>query len=73
MTSMPQFTLLKRPTAGTAITKKHDEIVVPDDPIVPVIAGDGTGADIGDDFAMQMEGATGLTTSQFPDAIIGNM
>jgi isocitrate dehydrogenase len=43
---MPQFTYLKPPTSGTAITKKHDEIVVPDDPIVPFIEGDGTGADI---------------------------
>ena len=70
---MPQFTYLKPQTSGTAITKKHDEIEGPDDPIAPFIEGDRTGANIGDDFARQMEGATELKTSQFADAIIGNM
>jgi isocitrate dehydrogenase len=43
---MPQFTNLKPPTDGTAITVKNGQLVVPDDPIVPFIEGDGTGPDI---------------------------
>jgi isocitrate dehydrogenase len=43
---MPQFTTLKPPTSGTAITRKNGKLVVPDDPIVPFIEGDGTGPDI---------------------------
>jgi isocitrate dehydrogenase len=72
MIPMPQFTYLKPPTSGTAIAKEHDEIVVPDVPIVPFIEGNRTGANSGDDLARQMEGATELKTSQFADAIIGN-
>jgi isocitrate dehydrogenase len=41
-----QFTFLKAPSEGTPITRKNDELVVPDDPIVPYIEGDGIGADI---------------------------
>jgi isocitrate dehydrogenase len=43
---MPNFTTLKPPTSGTAITRKNSVLVVPDDPIIPFIEGDGTGADI---------------------------
>src|SRR5580765_6753200 len=43
---MPTFTLLKPPTSGTAITRKAGRLVVPDDPIIPFIEGDGTGPDI---------------------------
>jgi isocitrate dehydrogenase len=43
---MPNFTILKAPTNGTAIAKKNGRLVVPDDPIVPYIEGDGTGPDI---------------------------
>ena len=43
---MPTFTLLKPPTSGTAITRKGGRLVVPDDPIIPFIEGDGTGPDI---------------------------
>jgi isocitrate dehydrogenase len=43
---MPTFTILKPPTEGTAITRKNGRLVVPDDPIVPFIEGDGTGPDI---------------------------
>ena len=43
---MPTFSNLKAPTAGTAITRKAGRLVVPDDPIVPFIEGDGTGPDI---------------------------
>ena len=69
---MPQFTYQKPPTSGTAIAKGYDEIVVPDVPIGFFIEGNRTGANIGDDLARQMEGATELKTSQFADAIIGN-
>jgi len=34
------------PATGTAITRQHGRLVVPDDPIIPFIEGDGTGPDI---------------------------
>jgi isocitrate dehydrogenase len=43
---MPTFTNLKPPTKGTPITRKNGRLVVPDDPIIPFIEGDGTGPDI---------------------------
>ena len=43
---MPQFTHLKPPTEGTAISRRGGQITVPDDPIIPFIEGDGTGPDI---------------------------
>ena len=43
---MPTFSNLKAPTTGTAISKKGGRLIVPDDPIVPFIEGDGTGPDI---------------------------
>jgi isocitrate dehydrogenase len=43
---MPTFSILKAPTEGTAITRKAGRLVVPDDPIIPFIEGDGTGPDI---------------------------
>src|SRR6476620_2056390 len=43
---MPTFTQLKPPTTGTAITKKDGRLIVPDDPIIPFIEGDGRGRDI---------------------------
>jgi isocitrate dehydrogenase len=43
---MPTFTILKPPTTGTAITRKNGRLVMPDDPIIPFIEGDGTGPDI---------------------------
>ena len=43
---MPTFKDLTPPTEGTAITKKDGKLVVPDDPIIPFIEGDGTGPDI---------------------------
>ena len=43
---MPTFSILKPPATGTAITRKNGRLVVPDDPIVPFIEGDGTGPDI---------------------------
>jgi isocitrate dehydrogenase len=43
---MPNFSILKAPATGTAITRKNGRLVVPDDPIIPFIEGDGTGPDI---------------------------
>ncbi|MEP6916234.1 MAG: isocitrate/isopropylmalate family dehydrogenase, partial [Acidobacteriota bacterium] len=43
---MPTFTILKPPAKGTAITRSNGRLVVPDDPIIPFIEGDGTGPDI---------------------------
>src|SRR5205085_3514917 len=43
---MPNFSILKSPATGTAITRKNGRLVVPDDPIIPYIEGDGTGPDI---------------------------
>jgi isocitrate dehydrogenase len=43
---MPQFTHLKPPAEGTAITRRAGKVTVPDDPIIPFIEGDGTGPDI---------------------------
>jgi isocitrate dehydrogenase len=43
---MPNFTTLNPPTTGTAIVRTGGRLVVPDDPILPYIEGDGTGPDI---------------------------
>ena len=43
---MPNFTTLKPPTTGAAISRKNGQLVVPDNPIIPFIEGDGTGPDI---------------------------
>src|SRR6478752_10640472 len=43
---MPNFTSLKPPTTGAAISRKNSQLVVPDNPIIPFIEGDGTGPDI---------------------------
>src|SRR6267142_1031504 len=43
---MPNFITTKAPSTGTAITRKSGKLVVPDDPIIPYIEGDGTGPDI---------------------------
>ena len=43
---MPNFHSLKPPTSGTSISRKNGQLVVPDDPIIPFIEGDGTGPDI---------------------------
>ncbi|HEX9160664.1 MAG TPA: isocitrate dehydrogenase (NADP(+)) [Thermoanaerobaculia bacterium] len=37
---------LQKPTSGTRIDYKDGQLLVPDDPIIPFIEGDGTGADI---------------------------
>src|SRR5881628_1503036 len=43
---MPNFNSLKPPTSGTPISRKNGQLVVPDNPILPFIEGDGTGPDI---------------------------
>ena len=44
---MPEFTHLVPPTEGTAVTRGSDgALLVPDDPIIPFIEGDGIGRDI---------------------------
>jgi isocitrate dehydrogenase len=43
---MTQFTVLKPPADGTPITVRNGRLVVPVDPIVPFIEGDGIGPDI---------------------------
>src|SRR4051812_46418789 len=43
---MPNFTSLTPPPNGVSISRKNGQLVVPDNPIVPFIEGDGTGPDI---------------------------
>ena len=44
---MPEFKNLVAPSEGTAITRQPDgTLLVPDDPIIPFIEGDGIGRDI---------------------------
>ena len=43
---MPIFANVKVPTEGAAITRESGRLVVPDNPIIPFIEGDGTGPDI---------------------------
>ena len=43
---MPEFKHLTAPSEGTAITRENGALVVPDDPIIPFIEGDGIGPDI---------------------------
>jgi len=43
---MPHFIHLTPPATGSAISRKDGTLVVPDDPIIPFIEGDGTGPDI---------------------------
>ena len=37
---------MNTPAHGTAISRKNGQLVIPDDPIIPFIEGDGTGPDI---------------------------
>src|SRR5471030_1515996 len=43
---MPNFTAITPPKTGTAISRKNGQLVVPDNPIIPFIEGDGIGPDI---------------------------
>src|SRR5258708_6402645 len=43
---MPSYTLAKVPSRGDRITYEAGVLKVPDNPIIPYVEGDGTGADI---------------------------
>jgi len=43
---MPNLPTLKPPATGTPIARRDGKLVVPDNPIIPFIEGDGTGPDI---------------------------
>src|SRR5579863_5299432 len=43
---MSNSSTLPKPSSGTAIVRRNGQLVVPDDPIIPFIEGDGTGPDI---------------------------
>src|ERR1044072_2597444 len=43
---MSTTTTIKPPATGAAISRQHGRLVVPDNPIIPFIEGDGTGPDI---------------------------
>jgi isocitrate dehydrogenase len=43
---MPNTPTLTPPAGGAAITRQNGRLVVPDNPIIPFIEGDGTGPDI---------------------------
>ena len=43
---MPQYAHLKPPAEGSPLTRKDGRLIVPDEPIIPFIEGDGTGPDI---------------------------
>src|SRR2546423_2391230 len=43
---MANFTSVTPPATGTATTRRSGKLVVPDDPIIPFIEGDGIGRDI---------------------------
>ncbi len=43
---MAETSTVTPPKHGTAITRAHGRLVVPDTPIIPFIEGDGTGPDI---------------------------
>ncbi|HSJ65348.1 MAG TPA: NADP-dependent isocitrate dehydrogenase [Gemmatimonadaceae bacterium] len=45
-TTAPNYSSLTPPTDGEAITLRDGTLVVPDEPIIPFIEGDGTGPDI---------------------------
>src|SRR6187431_159216 len=44
--TMPNPSTLKPPATGIAIARRDGKLVVPDNPIIPFIEGDGTGRDI---------------------------
>jgi isocitrate dehydrogenase len=43
---MPNVTSIQPPKSGAAIARRNGQLVVPDNPIIPFIEGDGTGPDI---------------------------
>jgi isocitrate dehydrogenase len=50
---------IAHPTSGTRIGYENNRLVVPDDPIVPYIEGDGTGPDIWRATRVVIDGAVG--------------
>ena len=58
---MPTFTHLTPPTEGTPITRRDGALVVPDDPVIPFIEGDGTGRDIWRAAVRVFDAAVGKT------------
>ena len=56
---MPEFKHLTAPSEGTAITQENGALVVPDDPIIPYIEGDGIGPDIWRASVRVFDGAVG--------------
>ena len=48
---------ISHPTSGTRIGYENNRLVVPDDPIIPYIEGDGTGPDIWRATRIVMDGA----------------
>lgn len=46
MAATPRFTLFNAPTSGQPITMDGNRLIVPDQPVIPFIEGDGTGPDI---------------------------
>jgi isocitrate dehydrogenase len=49
------------PAAGSKITVDDDELVVPDDPVIPIIHGDGIGTDVGPAAQQVLEAAAEAT------------
>jgi len=47
MPETPSFDRVEPPDQGTRITYEDGQMVVPDDPIVPILHGDGIGTDVG--------------------------
>ena len=43
---MSNSSSIPKPSSGTPIARRNGQLVVPDDPIIPFIEGDGTGPDI---------------------------
>ena len=58
---MPTFTHLTPPTEGAPITRRDGALVVPDDPVIPFIEGDGTGRDIWRAAVRVFDAAVGKT------------
>jgi len=54
---MPNSTSLTPPAGGAPITRRNGQLVVPDNPIIPFIEGDGTGPDIWRASVRVMDGA----------------
>ena len=55
------------PSSGTKITydEDTDELTVPDDPIVPILYGDGIGSDVGPATQKVLETVAGVTGREF--------